>query len=571
MRERSKKIIVLTAIISAVTVGTVLTFVIYSVYFAPTSDYTLELNVGQYDNAPKIYEDEEGNLIGIWPEILEYIADQERWKLNWIPGTWDECTARLSSGEIDIMVDVAYSDTRAEDWDFNSVEVLNNWGILYVQDGLNIDSIDDLEGKNVATLNGSIHTIGDHGIINLTKQWNVTCNFIELSSYTEVFNMVSNDTAHVGVVNRLFGLFNEENYNVVRTSIMFNPSRLMFAFPKNATLNPTLIPIIDEHLLALQEDTDSMYYQVLDKYIYGRTDLGIPAWVFPLLVIAFGLVTILLSASFMLRKMVANRTDDLKRAHNSLELKVDERTRELSIANERLKGLDQLKSMFIANMSHELRTPLTSIIGFTNIVLKGWAGDVTDEQVKQLSIVFRSANLLLSLINDIIDVSKIETGKIDLMFEEFNYTDLLESLIKTFKLKAKEKGINISLEMPDKLMIKSDKKRCSQILNNLFSNAVKFTDKGEVSITVSQQDEIVTVSVRDTGIGIKKEDIKKLFKPFTRVVAPKEFKEGTGLGLHLSKKLAERIGGSLELESAYGKGSTFTFSLDLRKEVKVDD
>jgi len=570
MRDRSKKIVILTGIISAITVGTVLTFVIYSIYFVPATDYTLELRVGQYDNEPKIFEDEDGNLVGLWPEILEHIAAKEHWKLTWVPGTWSECLDRLNNSEIDIMVDVAYSDDRAEDYDFNSVSVLNNWSILYVQDGSSIDSLDDLEGKTVATLAGSIHTDGDHGIKNLTKQWNVTCTFNELSSYTEVFKTVSNDSADVGVVNRIFGLFNEENYNVERTSIMFNPSRLMFAFPKNATLNPILIPILDENLLALQEDTDSIYYQIIDKYVYGRTDLGIPEWVFPLLVIAFGLVTVLLSASFILRKIVANRTADLRKARDNLEIKVDERTRELFIANERLKGLDQLKSMFIANMSHELRTPLTSIIGFTNIVLKGWAGDVTEEQKKQLSIVFKSANLLLALINDIIDISKIETGKIDLMIQEFDYKDLIESLITTFQLKTQEKGIKISLEIPDELIITSDKKRCTQILNNLFSNAVKFTDEGEVSIKATLQGDIVSVSVKDTGIGIKEEDIEKLFKPFTRVVSPKEFKEGTGLGLHLSKKLAECIGGSLELESVYGKGSKFTFLIDLSKEVKID-
>ena len=566
MRNRNKSLIILTGIISALTVGTVLTYAIYTTYFAPSSGYILELRVGQYDNEPKIYEDENGDLVGIWPEILEYIAQQEGWKLTWVPGTWSECLDRLNNSEIDIMVDVAYSDERAVDFDFNSVEVLNNWGILYVQDGSSIDSLDDLEGKTIATLNNSIHTIGEYGIIKLTEQWNVSCTFVNLTSYTEVFEMLDNDLADVGVVNRLFGLFNEENYNVKRTSIMFNPSRLLFAFPKNATLNPTLIPILDEHILALQADTDSIYYQVIDKYIYGHTELGMPEWVFPLLIIAFGLVTVLLSASFVLRRMVATRTVDLKRAHDSLELKVDERTRELSIANERLKELDLLKSMFIANMSHELRTPLTSIIGFTNIVLKGWAGDINEEQEKQLNIVLKSANLLLALINDIIDVSKIETGNIDIQIEEFDYKELIENLIKTFELKTKEKGLKITLDLPEVLVIKSDKKRVTQILNNLISNAVKFTDVGQVTIKAIIKDDVVSAAVTDTGIGIKKDDIEKLFKPFARVVSPKEFREGTGLGLHLSKKLAIRLGGDLMLETEYGKGSTFIFSILLKKK-----
>jgi len=568
MRGKSKRIIILAGIISAVTVGTVLTFMIYAIYFAPESEPTLTLNVGHYENEPKIYTDENGNRVGIWPEILEYIADQEGWKLNWVPGTWAECLTRLNNSEIDIMVDVAYSDDRAEDYDFNSVEVLNNWGILYVQDGSSIDSIDDLEGKIVATLNGSIHTVGDHGIINLTKQWNVNCTFYNMTSYGEVFEMVSNDTADVGVVNRIFGLFNEDNYNVKRTSIMFNPSRLMFAFPKNATLNPTLIPIIDEHILAMQADTDSIYYEVIDKYIYGHTDLGMPVWVFPLLIIAFGLVSVLLSASFVLRRMVAKKTIDLKDARDSLEMKVIERTEELSEANERLKGLDQLKSMFIANMSHELRTPLTSIIGFTKVVLKGWAGDINEEQEKQLSIVLKSSNLLLDLINDIIDITKIETGKIDLKIEEFELGELIKTLTKSFELKIQKKGLKLSFALEDNFIIKSDKKRVTQILNNLLSNAVKFTDEGEIFIKGNIQNNIIRIAVKDTGIGIKGEDIEKLFKPFSRVVVPQEFREGTGLGLHLSRRLAERLGGKLEIISEFGKGSTFIFSINLSKGMK---
>ncbi len=468
------------------------------------------------------------------------------------------------------MVDVAYSDKRALLFDFNSVEVLNNWGILYVQSGSSIDSIDDLEGKNVATMKGSIHTDGDNGIKSLTAQWNVKCNFIELPDYTSVLEYVDSGQADVGVVNRIFGLTHEEDYSIQRTSIMFNPSRLLFAFPKNASLNPTLISKIDENLLEMRKDTDSIYYQVIDRYIYGHTAGEIPIWVLPLLVIAFGLVTVLFSSSFVLRRMVASKTIDLREARDNLEIKVDERTSELSIVNERLKGLDQLKSMFIANMSHELRTPLTSIIGFTKIVLKGWAGDINEEQDKQLSIVLKSANLLLALINDIIDISKIETGKIAIKIEEFDYKDLIESLITTFELKAQKKGLKLSLELPDELKIKTDKKRITQILNNLISNAIKFTDKGVVSIKVILEDDIVSVKVKDSGIGIKKEDIEKLFKPFTRVVSSKEYREGTGLGLHLSKKLAERLGGSIELESEYGKGSTFTFTLDLSKLVKKE-
>ena len=155
----------------------------------------------------------------------------------------------------------------------------------------------------------------------------------------------------------------------------------------------------------MKEDTSSYYYRIIDKYIYGREESVIPPWIFPTLIAAICVSIFFVSVSYILKRMVKARTHELQDAHDDLEIKVKDRTKEITEANERLKSLDQLKSMFIASMSHELRTPLTSIIGFTKMILKGWVGDVNEEQDKQLTIILNSANHLLELINDIIDIS----------------------------------------------------------------------------------------------------------------------------------------------------------------------
>ena len=238
---------------------------------------------------------------------------------------------------------------------------------------------------------------------------------------------------------------------------------------------------------------------------------------------------------------------------------------ELEQANIRLQELDRLKSMFIASMSHELRTPLNSIIGFTGIILQGISGEITKEQRKELTVVKNSAHHLLALINDVIDVSKIEAGKVELLIEEFNLTDLMQEVNDSFKVAVDEKGLKLSLETPEELIIKSDERRTKQVIMNFVSNAVKFTDRGEIAIKVAKKDGRVEVSVADTGIGIKKENIEKLFRQFSRIyVEGRPIIEGTGLGLYLSKKIANLLGGQLKAESEFGKGSVFIFTLPLK-------
>jgi signal transduction histidine kinase len=238
--------------------------------------------------------------------------------------------------------------------------------------------------------------------------------------------------------------------------------------------------------------------------------------------------------------------------------------RELAQANVRLQELDKLKSMFIASMSHELRTPLNSIIGFTGIILQGMSGEVTAEQRKQLTMVKTSAAHLLALINDVIDVSKIEAGKVELDIEQFDLAALVQEVKKSFETTADEQGLKITLEVPERLTVKSDERRTKQVIINFVSNAIKFTDEGMIDIKLAKRDDEAEVSVADTGIGIKKEDIGKLFQAFGRITTENRLAEGSGLGLYLSKKIADLLGGEIKAESEFARGSVFTFILPLK-------
>jgi PAS domain S-box-containing protein len=252
---------------------------------------------------------------------------------------------------------------------------------------------------------------------------------------------------------------------------------------------------------------------------------------------------------------------ELKKLNDELEKRVSERTAELAAANVKLLELDQLKSMFIASMSHELRTPLNSIIGYSSIMLNEWAGPLNAEQKENLAAVLRSGKHLLSLINDVIDVSIIEAGKIDSIIEEFDVHDVAIEAVETFKNDIEKKGLELIVQAPPQVF-HTDRRRFLQCLLNLLSNATKFTMKGSIGVSteLSADGSMMTITVEDTGIGIGEDDLGRLFSPFVRFhksgasVIP-----GTGLGLYLTQKLLREIlHGDILVTSTPGVGSRFT-------------
>jgi len=288
----------------------------------------------------------------------------------------------------------------------------------------------------------------------------------------------------------------------------------------------------------------------------------------------FDLPPVKINKRFMLLKgrSIINGTilliEDITDLKNT-EAKLAKQSKELSEANFKLRDLDRMKSMFIASMSHELRTPLNSILGFTGLLLKGISGKIDKEARKDLDIVYNSSKHLLSLINDVIDISKIEADKLDVQFEDVKLDDVIGEIVSNVSQDAEKKKLKIKTELPKGLTIVSDRRRLFQCVLNLMSNAVKFTEKGTVELKAVKKADLLKITVTDTGIGIKKEDIPKLFKSFIRLDSPmKEITSGTGLGLYLTQKIMTSVfQGDISVISEYGKGSTFTLNIPLNKEV----
>jgi len=371
-------------------------------------------------------------------------------------------------------------------------------------------------------------------------------------------------------------LTNVNKFSINDTDIGNSPTRLSILEGKTIICNdiandPMMLKLRDEALNYGYYSSATFPIRAYNKVVGTFTLYADKVGYFNI-----GEVQLLTDVTANISFAIESINNDLERKQAEEELKnygvylketVERRTFELESAKERAESADRLKSTFLASMSHELRTPLNSVIGFSSILMSERPGPLNEEQKKQLRMIQSSGRYLLSLINDILDLSKIEAGQFSANFESFNVKDVIEDILKTEAPLAESKGITLSSETaPEIEYIISDKQRVRQILLNLLNNAIKFTEKGFVGIECYADKKFIKVMVSDTGIGIRKEDLGMLFNPFIQINNELTRKnQGTGLGLSISKKLIELLDGTIEVKSEYGIGSTFIVTLPRKK------
>ncbi|HLZ18218.1 MAG TPA: ATP-binding protein, partial [Smithellaceae bacterium] len=467
-----------------------------------------------------------------------------------------------------------YTAEREKIFAFHKVPVLSSWYLIYAPKGHNIHSILDLKGKRILVLERSVQQAA---FDRLSKGFGLNVTLIATPDYKTMFEKVARGDADAAITNRFYGMRHAKTLGLEDTSVVFEPSDLFFAAAKNDPKH--LRATIDSHVSALKEDTQSVYYSSLKRWTSEEVRFKIPAWLQTFGLVAGIVLLMSLGGSIVLKHQVNARTHELRQINKEMEQRIIERTAQLAVAKEKAEAADRIKSAFLATMSHELRTPLNSIIGFTGIILQGLAGPLNAEQQKQMSMVKASAQHLLSLINDVLDISKIEAGQLQVHHEPFDLRAVIEKAVAVLKPAAEKKGLSLNVHVaPEVQKAFGDQRRVEQVLLNLLTNAVKFTELGNVTLTADilpagnrpntgRADEpapVVRVRVTDTGIGIRPEDLRELFQPFRQIdtgLARKN--EGTGLGLAICRRLAELMDGEINAQSDWGRGSTFEFILPL--------
>ncbi len=543
------------------------------------------VRVGIYQNKPKISRSDSGQPEGIFVDLLEAIAAEEGWTLLYVPGTFGEGLDRLTAGEIDLMPDVAFTPERENQYAFPNEPVLSDWFQIYARRGSEIRSVLDLHDKRIALLDRSIQ---QSSLEKLVRDFDLQFTLQPFPDYAQAFAAVIKGDVDAVIANRFYNVGDLRQGPLEDTAIIFNPTRLYFAGTRPG--NPLLFEALDRHLKEMKQDRNSIYYQSLQRWTSEEVPFQLPTWLKGAGVATLALVLLILAWSGALKHQVSLRTQELKLRNNEIDLlyqevqqradelekRVEERTNELIVANgalleakEAAESADRLKSSFLATMSHELRTPLNSIIGFTGILLQQLAGPLTAEQTKQLSIVRDSSRHLLALINDVLDISKIEAGQLAMSCAPFNLKSSIDKIANIVKPLAEKKKLALHVDVvPEIDSFTSDERRVEQILINLFNNAIKFTDQGHVTLTAKTDEKWIHLSVADTGIGIRPEDMGQLFKPFRQIDSGLSRQhEGTGLGLVICQRLAELLGGSIHVESTLQKGSVFTLQLPNERTV----
>jgi signal transduction histidine kinase len=247
--------------------------------------------------------------------------------------------------------------------------------------------------------------------------------------------------------------------------------------------------------------------------------------------------------------------------------------REIEEKGRQLEAASQHKSQFLANMSHELRTPLNAILGFNELIIDGMLGEVPPDMKDACERIRRNGVHLLGLINDVLDLAKIEAGQLTLSLADYSAADVVHTVVATVESLASEKKLDLKAEVPDGLPnARGDQRRITQVLLNLVGNAIKFTDAGEVAVKASVADGMLTIAVSDTGPGIPESVQITIFEEFQQADnSSTREKGGTGLGLAIAKRIVEMHGGNIGLRSQMGQGSTFSMRLPLVVEKQVTD
>ncbi len=528
---------------------------------------SLTVRVGVEDNLPLQSISYSSQPEGLVLDVLRYIAGEEDWQLEFVSCEWARCLEMLENGEIDLLGGIAYSETRAQRFDFSSEALITNWGMVCVDPISKIDSILDLQDRSIAMLPDDIYTLAFQ---DLMHSFGIDFTEIQADTYAEALAAIQAGTADAGVVSRLFATQNAGDYDVIPSTIIFNPIEIRYAATKGR--HSELLQTIDSNLIALKENPSSYYYQALSKW-FGGAYHEVPSWVGWLLSFTGWAIIVFLIAMFSLRRQVQARTAELAEGYQQLQVEFAERRKaELALRdlNEQLEqrvkertaqleNVNKELEAFAYSVSHDLRSPVRAIEAYSDIILSEYSADLSEEARFYQERVRANAMEMDHLIEALLVFSRLNRQA--LTKELVDPAAIAQQVVSDQAHEIQNKKTAIRVEpMP---LCSADLILLKQVYANLISNAIKFSqEKPEPKIVVGCKQELneIVYFVQDNGVGFDMEIKDRLFEAFKRLHAADEY-EGHGIGLAMVQRIVQRHGGRIWADSVQGEGATFYFTL----------
>lgn len=492
---------------------------------------------------PVEWIDEEGKHHGMTSEYFALISDMLAIESAPVQGlSWIEIMKGAEQGEVDVISALVPSEERRKYLNFTS-SYLSFPLVIFTRDRAPlVTKLRDLYGKRVAVEEGYVsyeYLQRDYPRINLTT-YETTEEILRALSLGQVDAYIGNLTVAAHLIQKS-GLTNIK---------VAAPTPYTFDLSIGVRKDwPELVPLLERALAMIDEEQRNTIRQ---HWLSLHYEKGVDYTLIKQ-VIAAAVVLILAIVFWM------GFIQRQKRVLAVANAETDSLNQELMEANDKLKEMDKMKSMFIASISHELRTPLNSIIGFSSMMVDGSFGELNDKYQDYSTRINHSGQHLLALITDIIDISKIEAGRVDIVLGDFELADIVSDAVEELGQQIKRKSLSLEVNVPQNVAMHTDKRRLFQCLLNMLSNAMKYTEQGGIILTAEEQKDEVLLTIRDSGIGISDADLPRLFEAFERMKSHLQVKAGgTGLGLYLTKKIVtELLQGEVGVESKLGEGSTF--------------
>ncbi len=519
---------------------------------------TRVVRIGVYDNPPKVEVDMQGIPQGIFLDIIEKIAGNEGWELEYVRDTWNGSLESLEQGSIDLMPDVALSDRRRTRFDFNSIAVLNSWVQVYCRKGTAVSSISDLRGKRVAVLEGSIQ---EHLAADMLRNFNIPFALKPFPDYNTIAHEVASGRVDAVIVSRFYGYRRNKIASLKPTPLILSSTTLHFATGKGR--NSGLLTAIDRNLSEMINNPHSAYYTSLNRWLNERPRMFIPSYILWSVSIIAVALFFFFALSVLLRKKVKERTVELEKLNSDLNIALKElkTARDEALKRERLHAFGQLAS----GLAHDFNNLLFPIMSYASMMLdRAESFDrrkESRENIEKILAAARHGTEIVSRMQQFYYSSR-EFGKAGYV----DLTKVVNEVIDLCRPRLDREGkrgrpVEVILDLDKNCMIKGRESDIHEILMNLVLNAADaMPHGGRLTVSTETVNDFIIITVRDEGTGMPDHVKEKCLEPFFTTKG----EEGTGMGLSMVNTIVAEHNGSLQIESVQGEGTRFiiTFPID---------